>query len=298
MDSFFMIFLSLFLEGLPFILIGALFSSFVRVYVSEAALLRAIPKNKFLGVLAASCVGIVFPVCECAIVPIFARLVKKGMPVYLAVTILLSTPLINPIVFLSSYYAFTNSMGYVAFRFFFGALILISIGFLTPSHIRGEDILLSKRPADEKTQDIHDKMPKPFLAFQYAIREFFDITRFFMLGAVLASVFVVYLPRELVLVFGSSWILSILFMMSFTYLTSICSEIDAFIARSFVGYVSPGSIVSFLTFGPMIDLKSTLIHFNYFKRKFVIALLAVLALSNFLVGLIVDSLLWVGGVTI
>jgi uncharacterized membrane protein YraQ (UPF0718 family) len=69
-NDFSVIFLSIILEGIPFILIGALVSSIIQIFVSEETIAKIIPKNKFVGILIASLVGLVFPVCECAIVPI------------------------------------------------------------------------------------------------------------------------------------------------------------------------------------------------------------------------------------
>ncbi|MBU0762650.1 MAG: permease [Candidatus Altiarchaeota archaeon] len=293
-DVFFMVFLSMFLEGLPFLIIGSLFSSFILVYVSEERLLKSIPHNRFLGVLSACFIGFVFPVCECAIVPVFSRLVKKGLPLYIAVTILVSAPLINPIVLLSTYYAFTQTLGYVYLRFIMGFLVAYSIGLLVPSSLKRGDVLLPKAHAAKAYNCCCESRFTDFL--NHAVNEFFGITRFFILGSMSASFFQVVFPRHLLMGLVGSWFLSISFMMVFTYLTSVCSEVDAFIARSFMGQFTPGAIISFLTFGPMIDLRNTFLHLNYFRRKYVLALVFLIAASNFLVGFSVNCLLWIGGV--
>ncbi len=99
-NDFASIFLSIIFEGIPFILIGALASSIIQIFVSEETIARIIPKNKFVGVFIASLVGLVFPVCECAIVPITRRLLKKGVPLSIAITFMLSVPIMNPVVLL------------------------------------------------------------------------------------------------------------------------------------------------------------------------------------------------------
>ncbi|KFI36458.1 hypothetical protein HX99_04140, partial [Peptococcaceae bacterium SCADC1_2_3] len=59
-------------------------------------------KNKFLSLSLAALAGIVFPTCECGIIPIVKRLIKKGVPLNLAVTYMLAAPLINPMVIFST----------------------------------------------------------------------------------------------------------------------------------------------------------------------------------------------------
>ena len=129
-NDFSTIFLSIIFEGIPFILIGALVSSIIQIFVSEEAIAKIIPKNKFVGVLIASLVGLVFPVCECAIVPITRRLIKKGVPLSIAVTFMLSVPIMNPVVLLSTHYAFMGMSYMVIARAMFGMIGAITIGVL------------------------------------------------------------------------------------------------------------------------------------------------------------------------
>ena len=130
MNDFSTIFLSIIFEGIPFILIGALASSIIQIFVSEESIAKIIPKNKVLGVAIASLVGVVFPVCECAIVPITRRLIKKGVPLNIAITFMLSVPIMNPVVLLSTHYAFMGMSYMVIARAMFGIIGAITIGVL------------------------------------------------------------------------------------------------------------------------------------------------------------------------
>ena len=58
-------------------------------------------------------------------------------------------------------------------------------------------------------------------------------------------------------------------MMGFGYVLSICSAADAFIAASFGHVFSEKALLAFLVFGPMLDLKNTLMLFAYFQKRFV-----------------------------
>ncbi|MBI4844996.1 MAG: permease [Candidatus Omnitrophica bacterium] len=107
-EEFTIILLSILLEAFPFVILGAFISSMLHLFVHERVIARFIPKNKFLGLFAASLMGIIFPVCECAIIPVMRRLIRKGLPFYIAVTFMCAVPIVNPIVLLSTYYAFAD----------------------------------------------------------------------------------------------------------------------------------------------------------------------------------------------
>ncbi len=130
MQQFAIIFLSILLEALPFVLIGTILSSLIEIFVSREWLTDHLPRKSIFAYLAAGLAGILFPVCECAIVPIMRRLVKKGMPIGVAITFMLATPTINPIVLLSTYFAFSGNIYFPILRGVMGYLVALSVGLL------------------------------------------------------------------------------------------------------------------------------------------------------------------------
>lgn len=103
-------FLSILFEGAPFILIGTLISGFIDIYLPAGTMDRLLPKKKFPAVLVCGLLGIILPVCECAVVPVIRRLVKKGLPVSCALTYMLAAPIVNPITAFSTWKAFSGKM--------------------------------------------------------------------------------------------------------------------------------------------------------------------------------------------
>ena len=73
----FTLFLSLLVEAMPFLLLGVLLSSSLLFLVNEKQLIAQLPKNPFLGAVVGSCVGFLFPVCECGNVPVARRLIPS-----------------------------------------------------------------------------------------------------------------------------------------------------------------------------------------------------------------------------
>lgn len=130
LNNAFTLFLSLLVEAVPFLLLGVLFSSLLLFFVDEAVLIRWLPKNPLLGALAGSCVGFLFPVCECGNVPVARRLLLQGAPSSVAIGFLLAAPTINPIVFWATWTAFRDQPEVVFLRVGFSLAIATLIGWI------------------------------------------------------------------------------------------------------------------------------------------------------------------------
>ena len=99
-------FLAILFEGAPYILLGTIISGFIDAYLPSNIMDRFLPKNRYAAIALSGLLGAIFPVCECAIVPVIRRLVQKGLPVSCAITYMLSAPIVNPIVAVSTFSAF------------------------------------------------------------------------------------------------------------------------------------------------------------------------------------------------
>lgn len=130
------VFVSIFLEALPFILLGVLVSSFMNLYISEERMRRFIPKNPLLGVVYACLLGILLPVCECCMIPIVRRLISKGMPVYIGITYILAAPIINPVTFAATYMAFRLNTDMVYFRMGLAFAVSAIVGLVLYHRVR------------------------------------------------------------------------------------------------------------------------------------------------------------------
>ena len=126
----FTLFISLLVEAIPFLLLGVLLSSSLLLLVDEKKLITKLPKNPLLGAIVGSCIGFLFPVCECGNVPVARRLLLKGVSPAVAIAFLLAAPTINPIVIWSTWVAFNGQPQIVVLRIVFSLIIAIVIGCL------------------------------------------------------------------------------------------------------------------------------------------------------------------------
>jgi uncharacterized membrane protein YraQ (UPF0718 family) len=266
------VFLSILIEAVPFILLGVFVSALIQTFVSEKMVQKLIPKNPLIGVVAAAFSGLIFPICECAIIPVVRRLIKKGMPLHIGAVMLAAIPILNPVVFLSTFYAFRTNMNIVYGRMGLAFVVAILIGVLVYFIFRNsEQLKWTKEEMLGKgfAEPVQKKLNRWKQTFFHAADEFFDTGKFLIGGAFIASLFQVLMDRKDFLSIATDDIRSTGIMMGLAYLLSICSEADAFIAASFGTSFTAGSIVAFLVYGPMLDVKNTLMLFAYFKSKFV-----------------------------
>ena len=285
------VFLGIILQAVPFLLIGVLISSAIQIFVSSEAIERRFPRNLGLGMLTAILMGFCLPVCDCASVPIFRSLVKKGVPVPVAVTFLTAAPVINPVVMLSTYYAFNGSLRIVAVRVGLGIAVSLLVG-LFFSGWPSKNAILSYGfdgvmcrcgcyTGIAEAKEIKDRLK---LFFNHAEAEFFNVGKYLILGAFVSSLLQTVGLKALFLQTTSGYALAVLLMMALAFLLSLCSSSDAVIARSFSSIFPSGAIMGFLVFGPMMDIKNLIMLSGGFSRKFVLKLvIAVFAICYLIV---------------
>jgi len=100
--------ISIVLDAVPFLLLGSLIASAIEVLVPRELLERRIPKNRVLQMFCGLSMGLVLPTCECGIVPVVRRLMKKGVAPRVAMSYMLAAPVVNPLSIVSTYVAFPN----------------------------------------------------------------------------------------------------------------------------------------------------------------------------------------------
>jgi uncharacterized membrane protein YraQ (UPF0718 family) len=276
------VFLGIALQAVPFLLIGVHLSSAIEIFVSKAAIERRFPKTMGMGMVAAIAAGFCLPVCDCASIPIFRSLVRKGVPLPAAVTFMLSAPVINPVVILSTYYAFSGNLWIVAERVVLGALCAVLIGFaVCPSKKmesaalpqNGVDVLMCRCGCYEALGSILGVKEKIGLFFRHAQAEFFDVGKYLMAGILFSSIF----QASGIEVFvsergGYGLAISTAVMMLLGFMLSLCSSSDAVVARSFANQFPPGAIMGFLLFGPMMDVKNLMMLSHSFPKNFIVRL--------------------------
>lgn len=278
------LFFGMTLQAVPFLLIGIMLSSVIQILIPDGMLERWFPKSLVWGMVAALAGGFLLPVCDCASIPVFRSLMKKGIPLPVAVTFMMAAPVMNPVVLLSTFYAFGGNLAVVAGRAGIGAFAAVLIGLFAAAFQKKTPLLLGSGRSriicacgcyedSQKTKSLAGKL---VLCLRHGQDEFFRVGRYLLIGILAASVFQALGNGHLAFAqYRGGLAASILLMMAAAFILSLCSSSDAVIARSFASQLPAGAVMGFLVFGPMMDIKNMLMLSSGFTKGFILKLMLV-----------------------
>ncbi len=305
LSDFLMIFIGILVESLPFVVIGVLVSAFVGVFIKSSSILKYKSKNPIVSHIQSMAIGIFLPVCECGNVPLAKRLLLIGFKPSEVITFMLAAPIVNPIVWITTAEAFNLDKNIAIIRVLSGALIALFVGLFFSLQAENSELLVEGNQVRKINQfssfsesvtevstissDQHTGEDTRASSFLSIFRqEFFSVFKMLLIGCFLAASFQMLIPRSSVLLFGSDPNLSVIALLFLAFIISICSTVDAFFALALASSFSLGSIVSFLVFGPMIDIKTLTMLRSVFRTKTLITLTIVVPLLSAIVGFSVN----------
>jgi uncharacterized membrane protein YraQ (UPF0718 family) len=223
------------------------------------------------------------------VVPVIRRLVQKGLPLSCALTYMLSAPIMNPIVAVSTLTAFKefqkvtgwmelgNATMTIA-RLSLGYAVAVAVG-LVVLRFRPERVLKASI-VDGIQSPQATNAPTPRVSFngrlvhamRTAMRDFLDTGMYFTIGVIITSVFNTQVNQAVLDgVAGNDW-LALPSIMGLAFVLSLCSTSDAFIAAPMAAF-SQAAKLAFLVFGPMMDIKLMFMYSVVFRRRVVFLML-------------------------
>ncbi len=304
LQTYVTVFLGIFIEAAPFLLMGSVVAGLIAEFITPDDVARLFPRSRLSAPLAGALLGMVFPVCECGVVPVVRRLYQKGFPTAAGVAFLLGAPVLNPIVIASTYAAF--GLGPVFWgRLAFTLLIAAGVGLVfsaSPSVVR----ILAPRSLAPLMGGSAGRHPLPLgvprrvslsarlhSTLNAATDELFDMGRYLVIGALLATTLQTFVPQQTLLGIGQGQVSSVIALQVLAFILSVCSTVDAFLALSFVNTFTTGAVLAFLVFGPMVDIKSTLLYLNVFRPRAVFYAVTICFLAALLIGTFINlNLTW------
>lgn len=287
------IFLGIVVEAMPFILLGVTVSAFLAHYVKTEKLLKVLPKNRFLAHLTAIFIGFLFPVCECGNIPVARRFLQKGVKPSVVLTFLLAAPVMNPVVIGATWVAFRDTPSLVLLRIVFSFLIAYVVGIFMSYHPDPGKLLTQKIehvPLSCDVDYLYLPWGKSKVAgfLRSAVNEFFEMFALLVFGALMATVVQLVVPRSFLLSLGQGPVLSVVAMMLFAFVISVCSTVDSFVALAYTGLFTSGSLLAFLVYGPVMDIKTLFMLRSIFSVKAVTYLFILLTLLVLAIGLFLN----------
>jgi len=306
--NFIVIFISILWEAMPFIVLGAVIAGILEELVPQQLVVKVIPRSRVLAIAIGGLLGLLFPMCECGIIPVMRRLLRKGVPLSCCVCYLLAGPIINVVVMLSTWVAFSGmdapeggslryghqwgGPGMTGMRMALGYLVAFGTSLVVEWQYRkhGSRLLAPLAVADtsaglaradngdaEEEEEVLPGITAPRRsAFQRlatiaetALHDFVDITVFLILGALLAALVRVLISPEKIADYGRDQpVAAIAIMMGLAIVLCLCSEADAFVAASFKTLL-PTAKLAFLVLGPMLDFKLYMMYTRVFRPRLI-----------------------------
>jgi uncharacterized membrane protein YraQ (UPF0718 family) len=321
LKEFFLNFYSILIEALPFIILGAIVAGILEELVPQRLVTRIIGSLENVlphglvrlgAILLGGLLGLIFPMCECGIIPVMRRLLRKGLPLSCCTAYLLAGPIINVVVMLSTWVAFSaqdttpsanmgvqmNGWWMMGMRMFLGYLVAVGTSLIVEwQHRKYGDELLTPLARPAKTPagaDDDDNGAARVPVWQRlsniaetSLHDFVDITVYLIIGALLASLARLWLGHERMANLASQhWLPAILIMMALAIVLCLCSEADAFVAASFSA-LRPSAKLAFLVLGPMLDFKLYFMYTRVFRPRLIWTIILSVVVQVFVYAILV-----------
>lgn len=304
---------------MPFIVFGAVVAGILEELLPQQLIGKILPRYALPAIMIGGLLGLIFPMCECGIVVVMRRLLRKGLPLSSCIAYMLAGPILNVVVLLSTYVAFGGlgdqsdperdatlkqaGLEMTALRAGLGFTVAVVTGLVVH--------LLERRVGTEKLVTAL-AMPKRSLTLgmasddpangekksffrrignisETALHDFVDITVFLILGAVLAALAKLWIePEQITTLSREQPYLAIPAMMALAIVMCLCSEADAFVAASFTEMTASAKL-AFLVLGPMFDLKLLMMFTRVFRTRLIATIVVCTTVQVFAYTMIVHQ---------
>jgi uncharacterized membrane protein YraQ (UPF0718 family) len=297
---------------------GVVLVALLNVQTHTDGLMAFLGRHRYTSIFLSGLLGLIIPMCECGIIPLTRRLLRKRLPISCCVTFILSGPIINVVVMMTTYVAFRAREGdtpipgvarqftgleMLCFRALLGYVVAVVTGLVVERMSRKygatllTGVVADKLPAEEEVDDADDETARVPLwkrvgnVTDTALHDFVDITVFLIIGALIAAFAKVIIPRESIASASQEApSLAIGIMMAFAVVVTLCSEADAFVAASF-NTLRPAAKLAFLVLGPMLDFKLIFMYTRIFRPRLMWTIIACVVLQVFVYSY-VTHVLW------
>jgi len=182
--------------------------SVIRSFLPKSRIKKILShKNKFVGNILASLLGIITPFCTCSAVPLFLGFIEAGVPLGVTFSFLVASPMINEValVLLFGLFGWKIALIYVAS----GLLIAIFSGIII-GELKVENLLndLSGKNKNDQLSDSHPSWKQRLLyARNYTLNIIKKVWLYVLVGVGVGAWIHGYVPADLIARYagGNNW---------------------------------------------------------------------------------------------
>jgi hypothetical protein len=270
--------------------------SFIRTYFApEKVRLYLAKKNKYLGNVLASLLGIITPFCSCSAVPLFLGFVEAGVPLGATFSFLVASPMINEValVMLFGMFGFKIAILYIASGLLIAILSGIIIDKLKIENLIADFVLKNKIKAN--SFEIKEKSFKERI--KYANHYTLDIVKkvwlYVLIGIGVGAWIHGYIPADLLAKYAGSdnWfavpLATIIGIPLYSNVAGIIPLIGALTEKG----VAMGTALSFMMAVTALSLPEFIILKKVMKTKLIIIYASIVGLGIIFTGYLFNIIL-------
>ena len=249
-------FVSLVVESLPFLLVGAALSALLAGPVPSRLLAKASGHPRAAAAFAPF-VGITLPLCDCGLLPL-ARRLRSTVGDRAVGSFLAGAPLTNPVVIVTTLLAFPGRPGMAVARVLCGVAMAMTVAALltTPASA------CSVHAHDHHDDSADSPTVSPLRSVASELARSGPVL---VVGAAAAAVLKAVIPLSGLTSFSSQPLLGALALMTLAFVMSLCSQADAFVAAALPVGALPR--LAFLVLGPALDLRLAVLYRHTFGGR-------------------------------
>ncbi|PHR49857.1 MAG: heavy metal-associated domain-containing protein [Fluviicola sp.] len=289
-EAFFITLWGLTIEMAPYLLLGFLIAGLLNGVFSKDWLQRKMGKPGIGSSIKAALLGIPLPLCSCGVIPTGVSFHKQGASKGATSSFLISTPQTGVDSILVTY----SLMGW-AFAIVRPIIAFVTgvLGGIWADQDRQTETVSSEGALS--CSDCEDDAPKAKQhwfdrIFRYAFVTFLqDISRWLVLGLVLATLITMFVPETLFTEYLSRPWLNMLIVLAASIPLYVCATASVPIAAALLlKGVSPGAALVFLMAGPATNVATLTVLWQTIGKKTTIKYLISIMLGAVGFGLIID----------
>lgn len=268
--------------------------SFLRTFIPPEKIKESLSKQKFgIGNLAASLLGAVTPFCSCSSIPIFIGFLEAGVPLGIAFSFIITSPLVNEVVFI----LMGGMFGWkIAFLYALSGIFLGVVSGLIIGRLKLEKEIILKVPGNKENNC--DYLPKTLEGkIQYSLKESLIILKrlwwVIALGVGIGAIIHGYVPKEFFeqyLGVNSFWAVPIAVLVGIPIYAG-CSALVPIIFSLTVNGVPLGTALAFMMAVAGLSLPEAIILKKVVSLKLLAIFFGVVAMGIILIGYLFNLVL-------
>ncbi len=274
----------------PYLVSGIFATSLINLFISKNRISEFFQNRKNLSIILAALIGVISPLGSYVVIPLSAALFLMGTPLPVLMSLIMSSPLINPNLFLLTAGAFGYEMAVL--RLLSAFLIGVSAGYISLWLINLKFINPELAVNKNNNNNIASfrQQGKRSLLHKFGIELYkmtVYISKYFLLGILLAAIIKILIPPNLMIkLFNGNNFFSVLFSTGAGIPFYVCGGAAIPVVQQLADLgMSKGAVLAFFISGPVTKISNLILVKTAFSSRIFLFYLSVSITGALLFGL-------------